>query len=166
MGLAQILFNFRGRIKRGTWWLWSILAAIGFMVALVIVAMLTLGSDADQWEAQVLENELAAVAVLALVAIGTWITLALGAKRLHDRNRRGFWVAIPFVIAILISGLEEIGLGGTQGESSNSVLFLSFISVGFSLWLLIELGFLRGTHGPNRFGSDPQGAIQADAHFS
>jgi uncharacterized membrane protein YhaH (DUF805 family) len=43
-------------------------------------------------------------------------------KRFHDRDKSGWWVLI---------GLIPI-IGG--------------------LWLLIELGFLKGTEGPNRFG--------------
>lgn len=43
-------------------------------------------------------------------------------KRFHDRNKSGWWVLIGFV--------PIIG----------------------ALWLLIELGFLKGTPGPNRFG--------------
>jgi uncharacterized membrane protein YhaH (DUF805 family) len=54
-----------------------------------------------------------------------WFGLAAGAKRCHDRNRSGWFQAIALIPI----------LGG--------------------LWLLIELGFLRGTVGPNRFGPDP-----------
>jgi uncharacterized membrane protein YhaH (DUF805 family) len=43
-------------------------------------------------------------------------------KRFHDRDKSGWWVLI---------GLIPI-IGG--------------------IWLLIELGFLKGTPGPNRFG--------------
>lgn len=43
-------------------------------------------------------------------------------KRFHDRDKSGWWVLI---------GLIPI-IGG--------------------IWLLIELGFLKGTDGPNRFG--------------
>ena len=54
-----------------------------------------------------------------------WIGLAAGAKRFHDRNKSGWWQLL---------------------------LLLSI--VGW-IWLLIELGFLRGTTGANRFGPDP-----------
>lgn len=54
-----------------------------------------------------------------------WFGLAAGAKRCHDRNRSGWFQAI--VLIPIIGGL----------------------------WLLIELGFLRGTDGPNRFGPNP-----------
>jgi len=53
-----------------------------------------------------------------------WFGLAAGAKRCHDRNRSGWFQAIAFIPI----------LGG--------------------IWLLVELGFLRGTIGPNRFGPD------------
>ena len=52
-------------------------------------------------------------------------TIVLYAKRWHDRNKSGWWTLIALVPVI----------GG--------------------LWMLIELGFLRGTEGPNRFGPDP-----------
>ena len=44
-------------------------------------------------------------------------------KRFHDRDKSGWWV--------LIGLIPIIG----------------------AIWLLIELGFLKGTPGPNRFGS-------------
>lgn len=46
-------------------------------------------------------------------------------KRWHDRDKSGWWVLINFIPC----------LGG--------------------IWALIELGFLPGTAGPNRFGPDP-----------
>jgi uncharacterized membrane protein YhaH (DUF805 family) len=55
--------------------------------------------------------------------------LALYAKRWHDRGKSGWWTLI---------GLIPI--------------------VG-AIWLLIELGFLRGTPGANKYGPDPLGAV-------
>jgi len=57
--------------------------------------------------------------------IGIWFSLAAGAKRCHDRGRSGWFQAI---VLIPIIG---------------------------AIWLLVELGFLRGTEGENRFGPDP-----------
>ncbi|MCA9213050.1 MAG: DUF805 domain-containing protein [Planctomycetales bacterium] len=54
-----------------------------------------------------------------------WCTLALRVKRWHDRDKRGWW--------ILITLIPYLG----------------------SIWEFIECGCLRGTEGPNRFGSDP-----------
>ena len=57
--------------------------------------------------------------------LGIWFGLAAGAKRCHDRGRSGWFQAIMLIPII----------GG--------------------IWLLVELGFLKGTEGANRFGSDP-----------
>lgn len=51
-----------------------------------------------------------------------WIGLAVGVKRCHDRNKSGWFMLV------------------------------GFIPLAGGLWLLVELGFLEGTPGPNRFG--------------
>ncbi|MFN4143146.1 DUF805 domain-containing protein [Aestuariivirga sp.] len=51
--------------------------------------------------------------------------IVLYAKRWHDRGKSGWWSLIGLIPVI----------GG--------------------LWMLIELGFLRGTDGPNQYGPDP-----------
>lgn len=48
-------------------------------------------------------------------------------KRFHDRDKSGLWTLV--------------GLIPVMGQ----------------IWLLVELGFLRGTDGPNRFGPEPGG---------
>jgi uncharacterized membrane protein YhaH (DUF805 family) len=63
--------------------------------------------------------------MLAALVAYGWAILALAAKRWHDRDKSAWWILINLVPVI----------GG--------------------LWALIENGFLRGTDGPNRFGSDP-----------
>ena len=68
-----------------------------------------------------------ALPVSILILITLWPALAIYTKRWHDRDKSGWWSLIMFVPII----------GG--------------------LWMLIELGFLRGTDGSNRFGDDPLG---------
>ena len=60
-----------------------------------------------------------------LTLLMIWPSICLYAKRWHDRDKSGWWSLIIFV--------PIIG----------------------SIWFLVELGFLRGTEGPNRFGPDP-----------
>lgn len=62
---------------------------------------------------------------LVVLLVALWPSIAVGVKRCHDRDRSGWFLLIAFIPLI----------GG--------------------LWLLIELGCLRGTVGPNRFGPDP-----------
>ncbi len=59
--------------------------------------------------------------------VDLYIALALGAKRCHDRDKSAWFLAIGLI--------PLIG----------------------AIWLLVELGFLDGTPGPNRFGPSPKG---------
>ncbi len=65
------------------------------------------------------------ISALILAVPYFWIDIALHVKRLHDRNRSALWMLFVLV--------PVIGL----------------------IWLVAQVGFLRGTIGPNRFGEDP-----------
>ena len=54
-----------------------------------------------------------------------YFALAVYAKHWHDRDKSGWWTLIGLVPLI----------GG--------------------IWLIVELGILEGTRGPNRYGPDP-----------
>jgi uncharacterized membrane protein YhaH (DUF805 family) len=66
--------------------------------------------------------------LIGVLYIGViYIGLALGVKRCHDRDKTGWFLAIGLIPLI----------GG--------------------LWLLVDLGFLDGTPGPNKYGPSPKG---------
>ena len=45
---------------------------------------------------------------------------------------------------------------GALGDAAGGVgVVFHVIGFGISIWALVELGFLRGTAGANRFGPDP-----------
>lgn len=70
--------------------------------------------------------------IVVLLLPCMWIGLATQVKRWHDRGHSGW--------RVLINAIPVIG----------------------SIWTLVELGFLKGTTGTNRFGPDPlQVAAQA-----
>jgi uncharacterized membrane protein YhaH (DUF805 family) len=46
---------------------------------------------------------------------------------------------------------------------SVSAAAVGVVTLAITLWLFVEIGFLRGTNGFNRFGADPFGQAQADA---
>lgn len=70
----------------------------------------------------------ATVLALMVLLVLTVPSLVLSIKRFHDRDKSGWFVLI------------------------------SFIPVIGPIWLLVELGFLRGSEGENRFGPDPLAA--------
>jgi uncharacterized membrane protein YhaH (DUF805 family) len=122
--MTNLLFGFQGRTNRAKFWLVALaLLVIEFIVLGVIGGSAVMSDDPQQALAS-----LGPVAGIVLVILGlaiTWITIAVGIKRFHDRNKSGVWILIIFVPVI----------GG--------------------LWYLIECGFLRGTPGPNDYGPDP-----------
>jgi len=152
MDVSQILFSFKDRIPRSTWWLvllaWLLaLLPLGLFMAMVI-----------DWTG--LAGALILFGVLWVALL--WISFAVGAKRLHDRDRTGWWQAVPIAISA-IAALSLKITGGSLKEPSTAAQLLDLVSAGFSLWLFVEMGFLRGTRGPNRFGPDPLGTSEADA---
>jgi uncharacterized membrane protein YhaH (DUF805 family) len=71
-------------------------------------------------------------------------------KRLHDRNKSGWWL----LFFIAPPQLLEFVAGRFFGNEPTS-LVLRIPAIVVTLWMIVELDFLRGTVGPNRFGNDP-----------
>lgn len=102
---VQILFGFRGRIPRRTYWLWGVLALLGAALGL----WLLLGIVGLR------ERHIEIVINLALL----WPGLAVSVKRWHDRNKSGWWVLINLIPVLgLVWALVENGfLRGTVGPN-------------------------------------------------
>ena len=131
--MKKLLFTASGRINRATFWK-------GFL--LVIAVTLVAGAALFGYASAVqptptgdegihLEGAAAApfvIGIFLLIAFNIVAGLCLAIKRLHDRNKSGWWMLIQFI--------PLIG----------------------SIWYFIEVGFLAGTQGDNRFGADPLSA--------
>ena len=74
------------------------------------------------------DNDGARLLAMIIGIPGLWVSLALIVKRLHDHNRSGWFAA---------------------------TLLIPCAGIVFAIWILIEVWFLRGTVGSNRFGEDP-----------
>jgi uncharacterized membrane protein YhaH (DUF805 family) len=142
MSPFNLLFSFKGRIRRGQYWAGAtmqIVAAIvilgGYFAAIGSIFPRDFVDSVDPGS-----KELAALAPLLLpillVFIGLiWSTAALYTKRLHDRDKGAIWLlAIYGPIALIFV--------------SPFFIVLAMIS---NIWNFIELGCLSGTNGPNRF---------------
>lgn len=60
----------------------------------------------------------------------------------------GFWICLWPMLATQIKRWHDM-------DKAGSWCFINMIPVIGSLWALIELGFQRGTEGPNAYGEDP-----------
>jgi uncharacterized membrane protein YhaH (DUF805 family) len=145
--LIWLLFSFKGRIGRKVWWLTILAVAAAFYAGIVLIGF-AIGPEGDR-------SGLALVlglVVSAAVALDVWIGFALAAKRLHDRDRTGWWLGAQILVNFAGVGLMILSQSLNQPLLKNVGALLI---VGFTLWLFVEIGFLRGTRGPNRFGGDP-----------
>jgi uncharacterized membrane protein YhaH (DUF805 family) len=139
----RLYFTTDGRIGRGEYWIGLlILAAIVIVVSLIVAAILGPLSFA------------AKLIIFIVELIVAYPCYALFAKRFQDRGRPGNYAAIPVGIYILIALLTLLGLTGDAQLNALGVI-LAVIDLAVGIWILIDLGILRGTVGPNEFGPDP-----------
>jgi uncharacterized membrane protein YhaH (DUF805 family) len=148
MNFVRILFSFRGRINRARY-LAVQLALIAFWLFVLPRLPLYFSSE-DQ------ALFFGAMTVIAMI----WINAATTAKRLHDRNRSGWWALAILVVDRLSYVYYGMMLGLSFGVdiSIAEQLLLALSACALSLLqmsIIIELFFLIGTDGKNRFGSDP-----------
>jgi uncharacterized membrane protein YhaH (DUF805 family) len=145
-----------------------LLVVIGYVIAAIVIGMV-LGMISP--DLAIIWGFIYLIGWLVLI----FAMLAVGAKRLHDRNKSAWWLlvfyGIPFILWCyafwsVISGM--IGMGGmaAQGMSQEQMMgswmatmqqmwWVSLVNTIIGVWGLIELGILKGTTGDNQYGPDP-----------
>ncbi len=183
--MFQPLFKyaeFNGRSRRSEFWLWVL-----FRILLGMV----MGAGALAWLGPVMPHlkdhpELfmpryfTVWPTLSLVNLALLIpSLAVGVRRLHDINRSGWWIIMPFVVAfvgvtifMIVFGTHifqaamahQNGSEMTESEGLSLVfgmfgyLFLCVILPSLISQIVMLVFYVTdGTPGPNRFGNDPKG---------
>jgi uncharacterized membrane protein YhaH (DUF805 family) len=138
MNLAYLYTGFDGRIGRRTFW-------IGFLILIVIEIA------AHLLAAGLFNERLAAIVDLAF----TYPEFALLGKRAQDRDLPLFLIAGFLTMSVVLNLLILIGLAGPAEQPSPLYMVLALLWLVYAAALLIDLGFRRGTVGPNRHGPDP-----------
>jgi len=109
--VIKILGEFGGRMSRSQYWTWLLILTVVRGVVGVVIQV-SVASETTYIYLQLFGDAVFMIPVLAILI-----------KRLHDRDRSGWWVVMLFIPIL-------------------------------NLWILIEAWFLKGSDGPNRFGSD------------
>jgi len=138
MDWAYLLNNFEGRIARQPFW--------------IAMAAVTVTEIFGHLIAETVQGDrLSAIVDLAF----TYPEFAIAVKRAHDRNLPLWILVVFFGGGAMLDLLTVLDLTGTREQPS---LFSLLIAVPFTvlgLALVVELGFRRGTIGPNQYGPDP-----------
>jgi uncharacterized membrane protein YhaH (DUF805 family) len=140
MNFVNLFISPSGRINRAQFWI----AIMVFAAACLLVGGLSFAIGYSPTM-----NALGWIVSLLVAASGVLVCM----KRLHDRNKTGWWVLLFYSAPVTL--LLVAALVGGATETLLLLLLLQLVCLGISIWALVELGCLRGTIGQNKYGPDP-----------
>lgn len=166
-----------GRISRKTWWLGIVGLIVASIVVSLILSVVGLGPWGSMPAFDTANPDMAAVSEamnaamrsaawggLVMFVILAYPTYCLSIKRRHDRDNNGLDLQIYIGLSLLVTLVQALGLGITLGDMGGGVVMpmpapwltvLLFVLGIFGIYMLVVLGFLRGTVGDNSYGADP-----------
>jgi len=185
----RFLFGFEGRINRFKYWyalFASLIFCLVFTFALAFAIGIVFGAHVRSVDIQIfaifgippslpfqasfrnadpettaLISLLFHLAGTPIAVVGIWILAATTIKRLHDRDKSGWWIVAFFIAPALLGSLVD-----RLDDESYVAYSLSLLVLALKVWGFAELMFLRGMRRPNRFGPDPLAPSVPDAPAS
>ena len=153
--LVALYTTTAGRISRKNWWI----GVVGIIVASIVLSIiLSLVGLNAVW---------AQLVVYVLLFFPNW---CIGLKRRQDRDNNGMDFKILMGLSGLLTLVQAFGVGVTMTDMGNGVIVptpamwmsIVYVAMGiFGIYMLVQLGFLKGTPGPNTYGADPLGYATA-----
>ena len=105
MSMTQLLFSFQGRLNRKPYWMTAI-ATMVIIIVLLLFALILIREHRFEFAGLTL----ALLVILYIPLI--WIGLAIGAKRLHDRDKSAWWLlvfyALPGILSTAGNQMEDL----------------------------------------------------------
>ncbi|MBQ6224167.1 MAG: DUF805 domain-containing protein [Campylobacter sp.] len=141
--LREKFATFSGRASRSEYW-WFVLfnVLVGIVTSIldaVFGTEILLGTD-KYGNPQILGI------ITTIVGLGLLIPcLAVCFRRLHDRNKSGWYAFLPFILVIVAAILAGIPI---------LALILAIAAIGATIYLFVML-ILKGDNGRNDYGPDP-----------
>ena len=166
MDWTWYLFRFDGRINRAKLWL-AMPVVLGLLTVLgaVIVAIqslfggptpFSLGTkdifklvDPDVYRTLKLADLPRLLAKLLGISLLLWVYFAISIKRLHDRDKSGWWMVPFFVAPGLYNQFDD------RLPDSYFMMLPALIVFVLYVWGFVEMYCLKGSRKTNRFGADP-----------
>ncbi len=188
MDWVWFLFGFDGRINRAKMWL-AILVIVCWMLFIALLMVIieqVFGSPVKSIHfnindifgivdpavlrvafARLREGKEASPAHFVLAffhAVGTlifiWAYLAASIKRLHDRDKAGWWMIPYFALPGLYAQFQN------RLPDSYLIFPLALAVCFMTIWGFIDMYCLKGTRWTNRFGPNPLPKTQTRARTS
>ncbi len=149
MNLGSLLFSFRGRINRARYWL---AVLIYFIVGLILGIIGLVSGQIAAGQGLAAQSPGFQVVNFAVDLVCLISGLAVGTKRLHDRDMSAWWLLLFFGVPWLLGIMAGVALAM---QSRLSIAICGVAAVVIGIWAFVEFGCLRGTNGPNVYGPDP-----------
>jgi uncharacterized membrane protein YhaH (DUF805 family) len=161
-----------GRLGRARWWLGTFVIGLASLVIIWVILRLLKVPAGYQLDPSIDPGErsryarLFVYAYAASTAMIAYPAVALMKKRLNDRDRPSwlwavFWAPIIPYIAVTLFEIGTEAADAPLDSTSSALLFVVHAAISIiTIWAIVELGFLRGTPGPNRYGPDPLAASE------
>lgn len=130
MTLQQWCFSFKGRIGRRDFWLWMAAWLLLMTVAFTLANY----------------NLVAIKSIAFFIVALLWPTTAVLVKRLHDRNKTGWWALLLVLAWMLAAGNWQMLAPVWQWGVGR------FVPTLIMVMMIIDLGVFTGNKGNNRFG--------------
>jgi uncharacterized membrane protein YhaH (DUF805 family) len=150
---GRLLFGLRGRIPRTDFWVGLVVVAVMTTLAILLHGHRVRGGSLGQFFG----------VVAAIAMLSPYCLTALAIKRLHDLDKSG-WHVLVLLAAFILGAFAALAYWGLrQGdiipEARSFWTGALYVAAGLATvllaYLLLKLGFARGTLGGNRFGPDP-----------
>ncbi len=168
----KYFLSLQGRLPRHGWWI-----AVGYLLLLTLFTQLLLWRSFDVGLLLTVGGRFASTLVDVILLL---FLLCIAVKRFQDRDKSGNYALIPVGLLILLRCLiltENPTINwqiGPEGADEDTILWspgpfsLAFVVLGGAVlaWFVAELGFLRGTIGPNAHGEDPAEGPRLMVRFS
>lgn len=143
--MIKALFGFRGRMKRSDYLLASLGLAVGRIVILIAALAVTRGK---------MDDAVGFVVRPVLDLAFFWPSAAIAIKRGHDRDRRTAYTAIMIAVFYGLGVAFGYLMDADQKDLGTACALIVF---GGWIYMLIDLGLIDGTIGPNQYGPSPKG---------
>lgn len=157
MDFQELFLSTNGRISRKTWWIGTVGLIVASIVLYLLLGLVGLGMTSTFGPL---------IAFLILV----YPALSIGIKRRQDRDNNGMDYKIMMGVSGLLSLLQAFGIGYSRQDLGGGLvvmapdMWMSIIQLAFgvfAIYMLVQLGFLKGTPGANSYGPDPLGYAAA-----
>lgn len=153
MAWIKFFFSFSGRFNRAKFWLCYATGVLG--PSPFVVLFLFLGSRRGHPITQFTDTADVGLAtgIIGSMLIGLAACFAATVKRLHDRDKSGGLAVVYYVLPSFLDAVAE----SQGGLDTGTGIVLELVNLGLAIWIVTDLGILRGDDLKNKYGPDPLG---------